>query len=61
MRIRLLRQFSTTHGKYAIGTVLNLTNSYAQRVIADGIAIAYTGEYPPRTKLRIRLSDLNKK
>jgi hypothetical protein len=31
---------------------LNLTNSFAGKLITDGTAERYTGEYPPRKKMR---------
>jgi len=52
MRIRLLRKHENGFGKYYIGHILNLTNSYAFKLIKEGIAERYTGEYPPKSKMK---------
>ena len=54
MRVRLLRSLTTDVRKYFVGTVLNLSNAYANRLIADKGAVEYKGEYPPK-KARISL------
>jgi hypothetical protein len=55
MRIRLLRKTSTTHGTYPMGTILNLTNSYCEKLIEQGKAERYMGEYPPKKKMKTQL------
>jgi len=35
-----------------MGTILNLTNSYAQRLISECKAEKYNGEYPPAKKMK---------
>lgn len=55
MRIRLLRKDSTAHGTYPVGTILQLSKSYAQKKISEGKAEEYTGEYPPKKKMRTEL------
>lgn len=54
MRIRLHRSLTTQHAKYAIGTVINVSKGYAERLISDGKAEKYTGPYPPVEKLKIK-------
>jgi hypothetical protein len=52
MRVRLLKSHVTPHAKYAIGTVINKSRGPAERMISNGEAEKYTGEYPPRKKMR---------
>lgn len=52
MRVRLLKRDSTPNGSYPMGTILQLTNSYAAKKILEGKAEKYTGEYPPRKKMK---------
>ena len=48
MRIRLLKRWANEFDSYRMGTILNLSNGYAKRLIAEGTAEAYAGSYPPR-------------
>jgi hypothetical protein len=52
MRVRLLKRVVTPHADYAIGTVINVTQGFANRLFKDEKAERYTGEYPPRKKMR---------
>lgn len=52
MRVRVLKGFSNRFGKYPIGRILILTNSYAGRLMQDGIVEKYTGPYPPKKKMK---------
>jgi hypothetical protein len=48
MKIRLLSKWE----KYAIGTVLEVFDSKAKELICEGAAERYTGEYPPKKKMK---------
>lgn len=52
MRIRALRSFETPHRKYVMGNIVNATNSFAERLISEGKAEKYTGDYPPIKKMK---------
>jgi len=52
MRIRLHRRQKTPHADYAIGTILNYSKGPAEKLIGEGKAEKYMGEYPPRKKMR---------
>jgi hypothetical protein len=54
MRVRLHRSLTTEVRKYFVGTVLNLSSSFARKLIIEGSAVEYKGEYPPK-KARISL------
>lgn len=55
MRVRLLKKWDWVHRTFHIGTVLEVVDSYANKMINDGIAEKYTGEYPPKTKMKTDL------
>jgi hypothetical protein len=55
MRVRLLRRVITPHADYAIGTVINVTNGFANRLFEEQKAEKYTGEYPPKKKMRTEI------
>jgi hypothetical protein len=55
MRVRLLRRVITPHADYAMGTVINVTNGFAKRLFSEGQAERYTGEYPPKKKMKTEL------
>ena len=52
MRVSLLKSLETPHAKYAIGTIINYSKGPALKLIAEGKAIKYNGEYPRRKKLK---------
>ncbi len=52
MRVRLLKSLRTPHAKYAIMTILNYSKGPAIRLIEQGKAEKYNGEYPPRKKIK---------
>jgi len=52
MRVRLLKRKETQHAVYAIGTIINYSKGPAEKLIEAGIAQKYTGEYPPRKKMK---------
>lgn len=52
MRVRLLKRVKTPHADYAIGTVINVTQGFANRLMREEQAEKYSGEYPPKKKMR---------
>ena len=52
MRVRLLRRHETPHAIYAIGTILNYSKGPAEKLILEGKAEKYSGEYPPKRKMK---------
>lgn len=52
MRVRLLKRDSTPNGTYPMGTILQLSKTYAEKKIREGKAEKYTGEYPPKKKMK---------
>lgn len=59
MRIRLLRKYKTQLGfTYPVGRILTVSDSYGKKIIAEGSAEKYTGEYPPRKKMKFDLKNL---
>lgn len=48
MRVRILKKWRT----YNIGRVIEIFDSVAKQLISDGFAEKYTGEYPPRSKMK---------
>jgi hypothetical protein len=38
-----------------MGTVINVTNGFAKRLFSEGQAERYTGEYPPKKKMKTEL------
>lgn len=54
MRIRLHRSLKTPHATYAIGTVINMTQGPAEKLILEGKAEKYSGPYPPTEKMKIK-------
>jgi len=55
MRVRLLKRHITPHKDYAIGTILNYSKGPALRLISEGKAEKYNGEYPPKKKMKTEL------
>lgn len=55
MRIRLLKSYVIGNRKYPIGQSLLLTNSFSNKLIKNKIATEYTGEYPPKKKVKTNL------
>ena len=51
MRIRLHRKWK----EFAIGTTLEVFDTKAKQLIAEGTAYKYEGEYPPRGKVKTEL------
>lgn len=48
MRVRLLKKWRV----YVIGTTLEVADPKAKELIQSGIAERYTGEYPPKQKVK---------
>lgn len=62
IRVRLLKSWKSANNKtYPVGTILQLLNSLSMELIADKVAEVYNGEYPPREKQKIKLSQLKTK
>lgn len=62
VRILLKKKWANFQGKeYAVGTILQLTKDLASQLIADKIGEFYEGDYPPKKKIKIELSQLNNK
>ena len=51
MRIRLLKKWR----EWPIGRVIEIFDGVAKTMIRDGIAERYTGEYPPKQKMKTDL------
>lgn len=61
-RVRLIKKWKNVFDKeYRIGTVLTLMPEKSEELIKRGIAIKYEGDYPPRIKHKMNLSQLNEK
>jgi hypothetical protein len=54
MRIRLLRRWR----RWPVGQVLNVVHQIAEQLVKENKAEAYTGEIPPRKKMRVQLFKL---
>lgn len=54
MRVRLLKGHKGIK-QWVIGNILNVTNSYAEKLISEGIAEKYSGEYPPKQKMKTEI------
>ena len=62
VRVILKKKYTNWQGKeYAVGTILQLIPSLASQLIADRIGEYYDGDYPPKKKIKIELSQLNNK
>jgi len=63
VRVQLLRSWQHPNKKKPepVGTVLQLINSKAMELLAEKRAVIYTGVYPPREKMKMKLSQLNNK
>jgi hypothetical protein len=59
MRIRLLTKWEWIHKTFYKGTVLEVSDGVAKQMIQTGTAEKYTGEYPPKEKMKT--SFLNQK
>jgi hypothetical protein len=55
MRIRLLKKWDWIHKTFHRGTVLEVSDGVAKKMIQDGSAEQYTGEYPPKEKMKSNL------
>jgi hypothetical protein len=55
MRIRLLKKWDWVHKTFYRGTVLKVVDGYAKKLISEGIAEEYNGEYPPKEKMKTDL------
>jgi len=61
VRIKLNKSWANFQGKqYAVGTILQLTSELASELIRNKIGEKYEGDYPPRKKFKIELSQLTK-
>lgn len=62
VRILLKKKWKNVQGKeYAVGTILQVVPSLGSALIADKVGEFYEGDYPPKKKIKIELSQLNKK
>lgn len=52
MRIQLLKGWTWKWRKYPIGKIVTVMNSLANKLIDEKIGREYTGEYPPKTKMK---------
>jgi hypothetical protein len=48
MKVRLLKKWRV----WPVGRVIEIFDSTAKQMIRDNIAESYTGEYPPRQKMK---------
>jgi hypothetical protein len=48
MKIRLLKKWRT----WPVGRVIEIFDTTAKEMIHDRIAVKYTGEYPPKGKMK---------
>jgi hypothetical protein len=51
MKIRLLKKWR----QWSVGTTLEVFDGTAKKIITEGIAYKYTGEYPPQQKMKTNL------
>ncbi len=62
VKILLKKKWTNSQGKeYAVGTILQVIPSLGSQLIADKFGDFYEGDYPPKDKLKIELSQLNNK
>ena len=60
-RVKLKKKWKNEFGKeYPVNTILQLIPGKAIELIDGGIAEKYDGEYPPKQKVKMSLSQLNK-
>jgi hypothetical protein len=60
-RVELKKSWTNEFGRvYPVGTVLQMTPNKASELIRKKIAEKYSGEYPPKGKRKINLSQLKK-
>lgn len=55
MRVRLLKRHKTSLGDYAMGTVLQVTRGFGEKLIKQRIGELYSDEYPPKKKMKTEL------
>lgn len=62
-RAKLLKSYKHPNKSkaWAVGTVVQGTSRWISELIHDGYAVKYDGEYPPKEKLKINLSNLKTK
>lgn len=62
VRVILTRKWKNMFGReYPVGTILQVTPQLGSDLIRLKTANKYTGDYPPKTKQKIELSQLNNK
>ncbi len=62
MRVRLLKSWANVRGRvYPVGTILQVTSYLASELLADKTAENYSGDYPPKSKMKMNLKQLNNK
>ena len=60
-RVKLKRKWKNVFGKeYPVNTILTLLPQKAKELVDGGIAVQYDGNYPPKQKTKMNLSQLNK-
>jgi hypothetical protein len=52
MKVRLLKKWDNKGKCYAMGTTLEVADQKAKELIRDNVAEKYTGEYPPKQKMK---------
>jgi hypothetical protein len=52
MRVRLLKSWDSGLKKFAIGTVIEVSDGKAKELIQVETAERYSGEYPPKGKVK---------
>jgi hypothetical protein len=61
-RVKLLKKWKNMFDKeYRSGTVLTLMPNKGEELVKRGVALKYEGEYPPRSKHKMNLEQLNQK
>ena len=61
-RVKLKKKWKNVFGKeYPVNTILTLIKSTSLDLVERGVAEKYEGEYPPRSKTKMNLEQLNRK
>jgi hypothetical protein len=60
-RVKLIKKWKNLYGtkEYPINTILQVTPDLGSDLIRERVAIKYEGEYPPKSKTKMNLSQLN--
>jgi hypothetical protein len=61
IRVELKKKWINDFGKvYAVGTILSLSDSLANKLISAGTGKIYNGKYPPKKKVKTDFFNPNK-